>query len=130
EGDPQRDVTDYYAAIIEYPNNFIVHYAHGWISPDGFSEMAQKVLGTKGAVEIGGQRIASIKRGEKLPPLSSEGGDDTAHALRAFLTSIREGKPSIAPVSYGRNASLLALLVRKAVDERRSVTWDEMLRTC
>ncbi len=130
EGDPNRDVTDYYAAIIEYPNNFIVHYAHGWISPDGFSEFAQKVFGTKGAVEVGGQRIASIERGKKLPPLTSPGGDDTELAFKAFLTSIREGKPSIAPVSFGRNASLLALLVRKAVDERREVTWKEMLRTC
>ncbi len=129
--DPGRDVTDYYAAIIEYPNNFVVHYAHSWGSPAGFrGEFAQKAIGTKGAVEIGGNNIASSVANHKIEPLSAPQGDDTEFALQAFLTSVREGKPSVGPVEYGRNASLLGLLVRKAVDERRLVTWEEMLRTC
>ncbi|HOB72994.1 MAG TPA: Gfo/Idh/MocA family oxidoreductase [Phycisphaerae bacterium] len=127
--DPGRNVTDYYAAIIEYPDNFIVHYAHGWISPDGFREFAQKAIGTKGAVELGGDRI-SRSDGQQIEPLKSPKGDDTAFALKAFVDSIRDGKPAVAPVSYGRNATLLALMVRKAVYERREVTWKEMLRTC
>ncbi|GMU23060.1 MAG: hypothetical protein AMXMBFR13_31430 [Phycisphaerae bacterium] len=131
DGEPDRNVTDYYAAIIEYPKNFIVHYAHGWLSPDGFHEFAQKAIGTKGAIEIGGGRIALLdKKAPQPEPLTAKGGDDTHEALLAFTKSIREGKPSIAPVSYGRNASLLALMVRKAVYERREVTWEEMLRTC
>jgi myo-inositol 2-dehydrogenase / D-chiro-inositol 1-dehydrogenase len=128
--DPGRDVTDYYAAIIEYPNNFIVHYAHGWISPDGFREFAQKAIGTRAAIEIGGQRITAARDDIELEPLKAPGGDDTEAALGEFVRSIRSGTPSIAPVSYGRNATLTALLVRKAVDERREVTWRQMLRTC
>jgi hypothetical protein len=36
----------------------------------------------------------------------------------------------MAPVINGRNATILALMVRQAVDERRVVTWEETLRTC
>jgi myo-inositol 2-dehydrogenase / D-chiro-inositol 1-dehydrogenase len=128
--DPGRDVTDYYAAIIEYPGNFIVHYAHGWISPDGFREFGQKAIGTKGAIEIGGQRITPSDPAVELEPLQAPGGDDTAACLKSFVESVRTGSAAVSPVSNGRDATLTALLIRKAVDERREVTWREMLRTC
>jgi len=128
--DPKNGITNYYAAIIEYPNHFIVHYAHGWISPDGFREMGKKIIGTLGAVEIGGNQISMADKSRKVEPLERFDKDDTEEALRCFVASIREGKPVMAPVTNGRNATLLALLVRKAVDERRVVTWNEMLRTC
>jgi len=127
---PANGITNYYAAIIEYPKNFIVHYAQGWISPAGFHEMGKKIIGTKGATEIGGERIAVHDPDVKVEPLRQFKGDDTEEALRCFVESIREGKPARAPVSNGRNASLVALMVRKAVDERRVVTWKEMLRSC
>jgi myo-inositol 2-dehydrogenase/D-chiro-inositol 1-dehydrogenase len=127
---PVNGITNYYATIIEYPNNFIVHYAHGWISPAGFQEMGKKIIGTKGATEIGGSQISMVDKNVKVEPLRKFPGDDTEEALRCFVESIREGKPAKAPVANGRNASLLALMVRKAVDERRVVTWNEMLRTC
>ncbi len=129
-GEPDRNVTDFYAAIIEFPNNFIVHYSHGWISPEGFNGMEQKVVGTKGAIVIGGDRISWTDKKKKPESIKVAGGDDTEAAQRAYLESIREGKPAVAPVTNGRNASLLALMVRKAVYERRVVTWNEMLRTC
>lgn len=129
-GEPDRDVTDYYAAIIEFPNKFIVHYAHGWISPEGFTGMDQKVIGSKGAIDVGGDRISMRDKDAKVAPIKVEAGDDTEMSLQAFLDSIRQGKPPVAPVHNGRNASLTALLVRKAVYERRVVTWKEMLRTC
>ncbi len=128
--DPRNGITNYYAAIIEYPNNFICHYAHGWIDPDGFGGMAKKVIGTLGAVEIGGERISLHDKGRKVEPLVKFAGDDTHAALQAFVDSVCEGKPVMAPVSNGRDSALVALLVRKAVDERRVVTWEEMLRTC
>lgn len=126
--DPTRTgITDYYAAIIEYPKNFIVHYAHGWISPKLFGEMGQKAIGTKGAIEIGGNHLTM--RGGNPQRFRSKTGDDTDAAIAAFVDSVRNGKPPVAPVINGRNASLLALMVRKAVDERRVVTWEEILRT-
>lgn len=128
--DPANKITNYYAAIIEYPNNFICHYSQGWISPDGFSEMGKKIIGTKGATELGGQRLTLHDKKQKVRPLTKFPGDDTEEALRCFTASIREGKPAMAPVANGRSASLVALLIRKAVDERRVVTWNEMLRTC
>jgi len=126
---PANGITNYYAVILEYPDNFIVHYAHGWIDPEGFGGMAKKVICTEGAVEIGGERIARVDK-KPLKPLEKFDGDDTEEALRQFTISIREGKPAMAPVKNGRDSALVALLVRKAVDSRRVITWDEMLWTC
>jgi myo-inositol 2-dehydrogenase/D-chiro-inositol 1-dehydrogenase len=127
---PERNVTDYYAAILEYPDGMIVHYAHGWISPKGFTGMSMQVIGADGAVDIGAGRIALHDEKAKVEPIAKRERDDTELALEAFLNSIREGKPAVAPVSNGRNAVLTGLLVRKAVYERRCVSWGEMLRTC
>ncbi|MBM4084846.1 MAG: Gfo/Idh/MocA family oxidoreductase, partial [Planctomycetes bacterium] len=32
----ERDVTDFYTTILEYPKGLIIHYSHGWIDPPGF----------------------------------------------------------------------------------------------
>lgn len=128
--DPKNGITNYYAAILEYPNRFIVHYAHGWLDPKGFGGMCKKVIGTRGAVEIGGERITLHDASAKVEPLKKFDRDDTEEALRCFLASVCEGKPVMAPVTNGRDSTLVALLVRKAVDERRVVTWREMLRSC
>ena len=54
--------------------------------------------------------------------------NDTRMALLAFLTSIRAEKPLPPPITLAeaRAATLTGLLVRKAVDERRGVTIEEI----
>lgn len=125
-----RNVTDYYSVILEYPKGFTVHYTHGWISPAGFEGMAMQIIGDKGAVDIFDGRISLGDKKAKAAPIAKFDGNDTDEALRSFIKSVREGKPAAAPVTNGRNASLTGLLVRKAVDERGMVTWEQMLKSC
>jgi myo-inositol 2-dehydrogenase/D-chiro-inositol 1-dehydrogenase len=127
---PERNVTDYYAVILEYPNGLIVHYAHGWISPKHFTGISMIAVGSEGAVDIGNGRISLRDEKATVEPIAKQEISDTQSALAAFLDSIREHKPAVAPVSNGRNAVLTGLLVRKAVYERRPVSWGEMLSTC
>jgi predicted dehydrogenase len=128
DGDPERNVTDYYTAIMEYPNGFIMHYTHGWISPAGFTGMELKVIGDQGAADITGGSIM-FRDEQKQPVQLDPSENDTRTCLAAFVESIRAGTKPICPVSNGRDAVFVGLLLRRAVYQRREVTWKEMLET-
>jgi len=128
--EPGRDVNDYYSAIIEYPKKFTVSAVHTWISPDdaNFSGVYERVVARQGGCELGDGRF--IYR-DKSKPARKVGAEvnDTRESLRSFFDSVKQGKPPISGVHNGRDAVLVGLLIRKAYDVGRVVTWDEMLRS-
>jgi predicted dehydrogenase len=135
--EPDRDVTDYYSAIIEYPGGVIVNWLHSWICPGGpFSKHTCQVIGRKGAIDLYDGHIAYLDRERAAEMLPEEEANTTRIAQESFLDLVRKrlaGAPraDLEPrsgVRNGRDSVLAALLVRKAVDERRVVTWEEMLK--
>ena len=52
----------------------------------------------------------------------------TIDAVEAFFTSIIEGKPHNM-VKSSAESTLTSLLGRMAYEQRREVTWDELLRS-
>jgi len=128
--EPGRDVNDYYSAIIEYPNKFTVVALHSWICPpdDGFRGVYERVVGRLGGCDLGDGRFIYHDRSKAA---RSVGGDvnDTRENLRAFFDCVKQGKPAVSGVYNGRDAVLVGLLIRKAYDEGRAVTWEEMLRS-
>ena len=129
--EPKRDVTDYYAAVIEYPNNFIVHFAHDWNSPGRFATgMEMTVIGDVGAMDIWKGDLAFRDSKKKAPALAKHKGNDTDAHWRTFTNCIRTGTQTLAGPKYGRLASQVGLLIRKAIDDKKAVTWDDMLKTC
>jgi len=67
-------------------------------------------------------------RGRPRQTLYPGNQPDTRLALQSFLDAIRVEPPAAAPLSLAeaRDTTLTGLLVRKAVDERRSVTMEEI----
>jgi predicted dehydrogenase len=139
--EPDRDVTDYYAALIEYPGGVVVDWLHSWVCPKGetFSKHTCQVIGRKGAIDLYGGRVEFLdakKPAEALPEDSKE--NDTRLAHEAWLADVRKRRAGVprdqrepaSGVRNGRDSALVGLLVRKAVDERRLVTWEEMLKSC
>ena len=57
-----------------------------------------------------------------LPPLK----DSTELAIQSFARSIREDKEPLANVDAGRHATLMSLLGRTAIHEKRVVEWKEV----
>ena len=52
----------------------------------------------------------------------------TIDAVEAFYASIRQGKPyNMAPIAA--NATFTSILGRMAYQQKREVTWDEMLKS-
>jgi predicted dehydrogenase len=132
EKQPDRDVHDYYSAVVEYPNGCIVNIVHSWTAPSAFDGEYTRLIGTKGGIDFNSGWI-SYRRDLKQPNrkgFKDDGTliDNTTRALEAFVTSVRTRKPPVAGVEIGRGAVLACLLVRAAVHGRKAVTMDEMLK--
>jgi predicted dehydrogenase len=56
-----------------------------------------------------------------------DGGLMNLRSVEAFFDAIKEGKQPDANVEVGRDAALTSLLGRKAIYEKRTVSWDELL---
>lgn len=137
EMDPQRDVTDFYFAHIEYPDNFLVDFEHSWFCPhkdkfrdsgEGyFTGVFERAAGHQGGLDFGTGTFFPRNPKDKKFTIQPDEPDHTVAAIESFLDSIRSGKPPVSGVETGRMATYTALLVRKAVDERRRVTMDELM---
>lgn len=127
--EPDRDVNDYYSAIIEYPDKFTVSAVHTWISPnDGaFAGVYERVVGRLGGCDLGEGRLIYRDQAKGRREVG-EDVSDTRESLRSFFNSVKQGKPPVSGVYNGRDAVLVGLLIRKSYDEGRVVTWDELLQ--
>jgi len=128
--EPGRDVNDYYSAIIEYPKRFTVSAVHTWIAPDdgAFAGVYERVVGRQGGCDLGDGRFIYRDKSKAGREVGAD-VNDTRENLRAFFDSVKEGKPPVSGVHNGRDAVLVGLLIRKAYDEGRVVTWEEMLKS-
>ncbi len=139
--DPQRDITDYYIALLEYPCGLTVTWEHSWFFPthdeypdtDGkigrFTGVYERIAGPKGGIDMGEGKIYPRKKEDKVVTLPAAGQkiDMNDLAFKAFLNSLRTGSPPISGVENGRAATLTGLLVRKSVDEGRRVLMTDIV---
>jgi myo-inositol 2-dehydrogenase / D-chiro-inositol 1-dehydrogenase len=130
---PRRDVTDHYAVQLEWADGFHVSFLHSWVAPadDRFTGVAQQVMGTEGGLDFSTGALTLRDRSRPRQVIHPGVQADTKAALQAFLGAVRsaEGGDTAAPIrlAEAREATLTGLLVRKAVDERRIVTREEIL---
>ncbi|HSW46381.1 MAG TPA: Gfo/Idh/MocA family oxidoreductase [Phycisphaerae bacterium] len=138
EMDPERDVTDLYYAHIEYPE-FYVDYEHSWICPhhDGyqnapggrFTGVFEHIGGLKGGVALNEGKFFPRDpeaRMEQYTEAESE-PNWTRGSVGAFMKTLRGQGPNVCTVNEGRAATLVGLLVRRAVYEHRRVTMNEII---
>ena len=128
--DPSRDVTDHYSVELEWRDGFRASFLQSWITPadDGFTGSTLRVLGEDGGLDFGTGSLAFRDRQRTRQTIHPGPQNDTRLSLSAFLASIRAEQPLPPPITLAeaRAATLMGLLVRKAVDERRVVTLEEV----
>jgi predicted dehydrogenase len=134
---PGRTTTDYYTAILQYPDplkNLVLHYSHGWIEMPGFTKMGglrTEFVGTKGALDVMGSFVQLREKaagGEAR--IAGQGGDgDTREHLENFFECVRNGTPDKANcgVANGAGASIIGLMIRQSLEQKRPVTLEETL---
>jgi predicted dehydrogenase len=131
--DPARDVTDHYAVELEWADGFRASLVQSWIAPadDAFTGQALHVLGEAGGLDLSTGALTLRDRTAPRQMIQPGPQPDTRLALQAFLTAVRSGThtpPCPAPISLAdaRTATLIGLLARKAIDEQRIVTINEV----
>lgn len=128
--DPARDVTDHYAAVVHWDQDFHLSFSHSWVDPadDSFTGVWQKVIGSNGGIDFGTGTATYRDRDRPRRSLHPGNIPDTKFALVSFLSAIAAGEVESPRESLieARDATLIGLLVRKAVDERRVVSWNEI----
>jgi myo-inositol 2-dehydrogenase / D-chiro-inositol 1-dehydrogenase len=127
---PDRDVTDHYAVHLEWADGFHVGFLHSWAAPadDRFTGVSLQVMGTEGGLDLGSGALTFRDKSRPRQTIHPGVQADTRMALQAFLAAARSAEPVPPPLTLAeaRDATLTGLLVRKAVDERRVVTLEEI----
>ncbi|HAK94395.1 MAG TPA: hypothetical protein DCM87_05190 [Planctomycetes bacterium] len=128
DGEPGRDVTDYYAALLKYPGGVIVNWQHSWLRPKGgvFDGVRHQVLGRKGGIDLEKGIVNYTDAGRAAEQLPADGGDPTKLAHADLFECIRSGKTPFSNAVNGRDSVLVALLVREAADRGACVTFEEL----
>jgi len=138
ELDPDRNVTDLYFAHLEYPD-FFVDYEHSWLCPwhDAYPQVAEgrfsgifeKVCGKDGGISLNEGKIFYRDRDKKPEQFTKHETEPgwTQDSIGSFLQTLRGKKELVSGVTNGRMATLVGLMVRKAVYERRRVTMKEII---
>jgi predicted dehydrogenase len=134
--DPGRDVTDHYSVELEWADGFRASFQQSWIAPAGeeFTGSTLQILGEEGGLDFTSGGLTYRDRNRKRRTIHPGAQPDTRLSLEAFLNAIRsadDGASSRSPLlspslQDARDATRIGLLVRKAVDERRPVSIDEI----
>ena len=134
--DPKRDVSDYYTAILRYKSGLALTWTHTWTSPPHphFASSYEQLVGPKGAIDLTKGFVAFRKgaapdENQTRQVEAQDRRDSTLHALEGFFDCVRTGQPPVVGANEGREATLVGLLIRKAVYEQRVVTMPEILGT-
>lgn len=129
--DSARDVTDHYAAELEWANGFRASFVQSWVAPadDGFTGSSLRVMGEQGGLDFVSGAVTFRDRTRSRQTLQPGPQADTRMAIEAFLTSIRLDSAMAPPISLAeaRAATEIGLLVRKAVDEQRVISLAEVV---
>lgn len=126
---PGRTVMDNYSVIYEFPDDIRVTFSHIYFDPPGFSGTKERVYGSAGAIDLA---TATWKRlGEKetiqLEVENPQGNADFL-SMQSFIENARSNKKPLNDAANAKLSTLVGILGRKAIHEKRIVTWDEITR--
>jgi predicted dehydrogenase len=124
----QGDMADFFSVQYAYPNGVIADFI-GTRFASGYRDQCVRVQGTRGTVDshyMGAVNIAGANPWAGAATDATRLGAQTN--VRNFLESIRSGRP-IDNTAAAAQSNLTAILGRTAAYRKRSVSWEEMLRT-
>ncbi len=134
EQDPQRNVSDYYTTTLRYKSGLPYVWVHSWLTPPHplYSSTYEQLIGPNAAIDFAKGSIIYQQGkavGEPVRQIPApEREDITLLALQSFFQCTRTGRQPEVGVREGRDATLVGLLVRKAVYEQRDVSMAEILK--
>lgn len=125
---PGRTTMDNYSVIYEFPDDVRVNFSHIYFDPAGFSGIKERVFCAQGAVDLATATWRPLeKRGDanKLP-VPDPNQDSTYLSLAAFIENARDRKTPVNNAESARRSTLMAMMGRKSIYEKRIVSWEEV----
>ncbi len=126
-----NDLLDNYGLTFEYPDNRFAVFSKisyavselGGTFIHAYSEKAGADVSYDGPVTFYWRQ-----KGKQPTVIDTQNVDMNLFSVQAFFEAIRKGRQPFTDVEVGRDAVLTSLLGRKAIYERRTVEWDELLK--
>jgi myo-inositol 2-dehydrogenase / D-chiro-inositol 1-dehydrogenase len=130
---PGEEYMDAYSVMYMYENEVNLTYSEAKLHPRALKELANGqwyvVFGEKGAVTIKRGSALFYEMSSESEPrelLTAEQQNAKEDAMGDFFASIREKKEPFAGLRVAATAALTTIMGRKAIYERRMVTWKEL----
>ena len=123
---PGRDVLDQYGVLLDYPGGGQVQLSHlSYSVPDRrFSGIYELAFCEKSGVDL--PNALTWDAAGKTVEICHERGNDTQHAVAAFVGSLIHGTPPAADAGSAYRATLTALLARRAIETGDPIEWSSM----
>ena len=124
---PQRgDLRDHNFVAYEYDHGVQGQLSGTTLAPPNFRHVVEQFYGASGMVETSETHWRHFQSGGKDVTEKSP-RNITIDAVAEFVARIAEGRPENTG-ARGAESTLTAILGRMAMDARREVTWDEMMK--
>jgi predicted dehydrogenase len=120
------DNLDHLAVTYEYPRGLRGALVAAQLTPPRYRDVREQFFGSAGVLETH-RTYYKWDRGEGEIVKVDSKREITIDAVEEFLTKILAGQPENAAPS-GCESTFTSLLGRLAIDARREVTWEEMMR--
>jgi myo-inositol 2-dehydrogenase/D-chiro-inositol 1-dehydrogenase len=122
----QGDMRDHNFVAFEYENGVQGQLSGTTLASPGYRDVAEQFFGEKGMIETSENHWRHY-RGLGQDTTEKSPRNITIDSVSEFVTRISEGRPENTAVR-GAESSLTAILGRMAMDLRREITWDEMMK--
>jgi len=120
------DLLDHLSVTYDYPGNVQMTFIGSQMTPKYFRSNRERYIGENGFIETAREHW-TYNTGNG-PVTEKSGHDITIDALTEFVRRVSEGKPENVGVRAAES-TLTSLLGQMAIDRKREVTWDEMMRS-
>ncbi|HYP14310.1 MAG TPA: Gfo/Idh/MocA family oxidoreductase [Bryobacteraceae bacterium] len=125
----ERSVTDNYSIIYEFPDDIRVTFSHIFFDPKGFSGIKERVWCSKGAVDLAAGTFVDLETGAATKLVGADAGQDSNYlSLAAFFDNARGRQTPLNNAESASISTMVAILGRTAIREKRIVTWDEVAK--
>lgn len=121
------DMRDHGQVTYDYPNNVQGTLLGATVAPPFFRSVYEQFHGATGVIETS-ENYWKHYRGPNDAVTEKAPRNPSVDSVAAFVRSIAEGKPENTALR-GIDSTLTAILGRMAMDRKREVTWDEMMRS-
>ncbi len=120
------DLLDHLSVTYDYPANVQMTFAGSQMTPRFFRSNKERYIGENGFIETAREYWTYSTGG--APVTEKAEHDISIDALQAFVQRIAGGKPENVGVRAAES-TLTSILGQMAIDRRREITWEEMMRS-